>query len=166
MARSIPSKSGSGGGEKAYWRGLVNRFFNLLYLGPFCAAIVVCVTTSATAQFAGPTIQLPTFRVTEFRSVVSVPDGGSINLGGSLRDDLRIGRTPNSRSFSRSTARSNAQVSADILIMDELEQEMLSASAPALRSSAAASQAINGSPQVQAKADFISRNVDRFKTRR
>lgn len=121
----------------------------------FGLAIMAAGTTAeqAFAQFGNTTLQLPTLRVTQFNTAVSVPDGGTIGLGG-------VG---SSRSFpgGRSTTAGSAQVTAHVLIMKELEQEMLSAARPAILKSHFAQQRLNGSAQIQARADFLSGNINR-----
>jgi len=121
------------------------------------AALAMIATANsaeqAFAQFANTTVQLPTFRVTQFNSSFSVPDGGTVNIGS-------IG---SSRSVpgGRSGGCGSAQVTAHILIMKELEQEMLTNARPAIRQSNLAQQQINGSATTQSQADFISGNINR-----
>ena len=122
-----------------------------LALAIFLAAI--CFSETATAQFANTTIQLPTFRFTQFNSSFSVPDGGTINLSSIGRRDYLPGG--DSGSYSSATA------SARVLIMKELEQDMLSNAKPQIRQSVQRQQEVNGTPKTQSKADFISRNINR-----
>ena len=119
------------------------------------AVLLACVWFSETAkaQFANATVQLPTFRVTQFNSSFSVPDGGTINLGSIGRRDY----LPKAISGSSSSATASARV----LIMKELEQEMLANSKPKIRQSAFRQQKLNGTPKTQSKADFITRNINR-----
>ena len=87
----------------------------LLVFAIFLAA--ACFSEAAMAQFANATVQLPTFRTTQFNSSFSVPDGGTISLGSIGRRDYLPG------AISGSTG--SATASARVLIMQELEQEML-----------------------------------------
>ena len=112
-----------------------------------------CFSETALAQLANSTVQLPTFRVTQFNSSFSVPDGGTINLSSIGRRDYLPGAI--------SGGTSSASASAHVLIMKELEQKMLSNSAPQIRQSVLHQRKINGTPTTQSKADFISRNINR-----
>lgn len=107
----------------------------------------------ASAQFANTTLQLPTLRFTQFNSAVSVPDGGTARLGGITRSQS----FPGGRSYTAG----RAQVTAHVLIMSELEQEMLDNARPAILRSNSNQRQINGSPRTQAQADFISDNINR-----
>ena len=124
---------------------------NLLGLAISLAAI--CLSETASAQFANTTVQLPTFRVTQFNSSFSVPDGGTINLSSIGRRDYLPGG--DSGSFGSATA------SARVLIMKELERDMLTNSKPQIHQSVQRQRKINGAPKTQLKADFISRNINR-----
>lgn len=107
----------------------------------------------AFAQFANTTIQVPTIRVTQFNSSFSIPDGGTARLGGVSRSQSFPG--------GRSSSSGNAFVTADVLIMSALEQEMLANASLAILQSNFNQQQFNGSAQTQAQADFISDNISR-----
>ena len=114
-------------------------------------------------QTAGVTVQLPVIQTRSVSTVVSVPDGGTINLSGgssSFRQSSRsgFGRFSNSNRFGGGP-RTGTSVSARIIQLRELEQEML-ADHLAARSQTGGVQ-VNGTKAVQAKADFITRNVGR-----
>lgn len=121
----------------------------------FGLALIAAATSAeqAFSQFANTTVQLPTFRVTQFNTAVSVPDGGTMRLGGVSRGHSFPG--------GRSTTAGNALVTAHILIMSELEQEMLANARPAILKSNFAQQQLNGNARTQAQADFISDNINR-----
>lgn len=123
---------------------------------------------SANAQAVNTTIQLPTLRVTQFNSSFSVPDGGTINLGSIGRSGSAFGR--------RSSTSGGAQVSPRILVNRESERRFLSAAtaptAPQLNpirrgapgtaaNGPLTHQQLNGGADVQAKADFLSRHINR-----
>jgi len=125
--------------------------------------MVVADSDCAIAQ-AGVTVQLPVFRTTGVRTAVSIPDGGTINLGGVGRSiygqssQSGFGRFPGSNRFgSRSPSRSS--LSAKIIRLKEIERQMLADHAA--RRPQPGDVLLNGSRAVQAKADFITRNVGR-----
>ncbi len=107
----------------------------------------------ALAQFINTTVQVPTLRVTQFNTAVSVPDGGTARLGGIARSQSFPG--------GRSSTAGNALVTAHVLVMSELEQEMLANARPALLQSKFNQQQLNGSARTQAQADFITDNINR-----
>jgi len=53
----------------------------------FGLALIAAATSAEQtfAQFADTAVPLPTFRVTQFNTAVSVPDGGTMRLGGVSR---------------------------------------------------------------------------------
>ncbi len=116
------------------------------------------------AQGPNTTIQLPTFRVTEFRSSFSVPDGGTISIGGvgGGRSSNRRRLTPRNPTNGRSTVSGfGASVAPYVLITEELEQARLHGVALLTRRSMQTPKEINGTTRIQSKADFISRNINR-----
>ena len=129
-------------------------------------------TQSACAQ--GPaintTVQLPVLRFFNVRTVVSVPDGGTMSLGGVSRHasgqssrgipGLR-GPLFNSRSRGYSGGSSRATVSTKIISNREIEEDLMQEANRriAIRETFDA----NGPVAVQKKADFISRNIGRSK---
>jgi len=131
-----------------------------LLLG-FAASVALCAD-QAFAQFPGVTLQLPTIRTTQFNTVISVPDGGTASLGGNVRTGNAFTNRPGrGTTFSGSSGGGGAQVSAHVLIMSELEQQMLDNARPVIRQSKFNQQQINGSQQTQSIADFISGNINR-----
>ncbi len=118
---------------------------------------------------ANTQIQLPVVSFFNIRTVVSVPDGGVMSLGGvsryasgsSTRGVPGLGRAFSNRSFGSQSSVSNASVRVRILSNREMSEDVL---ATADRQAAIyESSDPNGSKAVQAKADFISRNVGRSK---
>lgn len=119
------------------------------------------------------TIQLPSVRVFQINTAVSVPDGGSMLLGGVSRSGYGsssfgvplLGNVPlagrpfrNQASgsyFSSGMARahvtilSNAEMEADVLAEANRRELLRTTIDP------------NGMPAVQRRADFISRNIGR-----
>ena len=126
-------------------------------------AMVVLDGDSVMAQ-GGVTVQLPVFRTTGVSTVVSVPDGGTINLSGGggssfgQSSQSGFGRFPSSNRFgSRNPSRTS--LSAKIIRLKEIEQQII-ADHKARRVQPGAVH-VNGSHAVQAQADFITRNVGR-----
>ncbi len=121
---------------------------------------------SGAGQFAGRpavgvTVQLPVFRTHSVRTVVSIPDGGTLNLsggGGAGYGRARRGRFPGHRSGSNgATARTEATVR--LIRQKEFERAWL-ANRPIVESETGGVE-VDGSAATQAKADFLSRNVGR-----
>ena len=114
----------------------------------------------------GQTVQLPVVSNFNVRTVVSVPDGGSMSLGGvnRFRSSSRssgipgtFGRPFANRSTGFEARGGNMVVHPRIIINRELEADVLA--------QAARNRLLrqpfdpNGSVDVQRRADFISRNV-------
>ena len=131
----------------------------------FCMAI----TFHADSAFS-QVIQLPTLRVFNIQTVVSVPDGGTLSLGGvgrSSRGSISRGlggRPFQNRAIGGTTSAANSSVSAELIIMSEYEREVL-AEAERRRKLAALTDR-NGPPAVQQKADFMSRHIGRSRRSR
>ncbi len=112
----------------------------------------------------GVTVQLPVFQIHSISTAVSVPDGGTISLGGVGRSNYGrssqsgFGRQPSRNRFG-SRSPTGATLSARIIRMKEFEKQMLADHAAGRPQ--ACDVRVNGSHAVQAKADFISRNVGR-----
>ena len=136
------------------------------------AIAVLSTAASAAAQNFGPplgtTIQLPVVRVFNVRTAVSVPDGGTMSLGGvssfsSGRNSRGVpglrGPLFRSRTTGYSARGRNAFVTARIISNREISEDLM---AEAQRR-AAIDECVdpNGTPAIQAKADFISRNIGR-----
>lgn len=129
---------------------------------------LACVALSAT-ELHSQVVQLPTFRFFNVRTVVSVPDGGTISLGGVNRSSSGsvkrgvpgLSRVPGAgRLFgNRATGSTRSSVSAKVIVMSEYEEAVLAEAERRRRRSALRDP--NGSAAVQKKADFISRNVGR-----
>ena len=150
-------KSNATSGSTVY---VVRKYVTrLAIVGVFLFSAAMCVT--ATAQNVNTTIQLPVIRYSSVRTVVSVPDGGTINLSGgssSFSGQRRFGRLPGN-SFGRGGTASGSSLSAHIIALREMERDMLQ------HHRAARSQTggvdVNGPAAVRAKADFLTRNIGR-----
>lgn len=127
------------------------------------------------AQFGTPTgitVQQPVVSSFNVNTVVAVPDGGTISLGGisnsaygSVRRGVPLTGGPyvnrlfNNRAIGWEQGASQAQVTVKILVMEELEAQVLAEGARRMAIRSAESRDPNGSPATQKKADFISRNI-------
>lgn len=140
----------------------------ILALVPLLLGLVIAIggqsVIAQTGQVPGVTVQLPVFRTFGVRTAVSVPDGGTINLGGVGRSSYGqsnqsgFGRLPSSNRF-RNNSPSGAALSVRIIRLKELERQMLADHAAGRPQPD--DVRVNGSRAVQAKADFISRHVGR-----
>ena len=129
--------------------------------------LAIWLGPAATPSAEGQTVLLPTFRTFTINGSVRVPDGGSMFLGGvkshaegSVSRGLPIlgnvpgaGRLFKNRAIGRESGASNSRVHAQIIIMEELEQEVLA--------EAARRQAARGgvNADVQRKAQFLSKHM-------
>lgn len=141
-------------------------WFLVLLLG------AIAVPSAAEAQI---TLQLPTQRIFSVQTVVSVPDGGSIQMGGIRRFSAGriergvpgLGNLPvANRLFRNQAIGSNVtgggtSMHVQILSMQELEEDVMAEA----RARQLSRQSIdpNGSPEIQKKAGFIHRHVGRRK---
>ena len=123
------------------------------------------------------TLQLPTISIFDLQTVVQVPDGGTMHLGGVQRSAYGqvdrsgamlggvplAGRLFRNRAIGRSTSASNASVGVQIISLKEREQEVLR---EAERRAALRQQTDpNGTVETQQQADFITRNIGRSGTK-
>ena len=137
----------------------------------FVAGFGFCGLVQAQNGFGRPTnirVQLPVVSVFNVRTVVSVPDGGMMSLGGvsshsSGRSSRGVpglgGPLFQNRGIGYSAGRSQANVKATIISNREIDDALM---ADGHRRFATRQHfGVNGAPAVQAKADFISRNIGR-----
>lgn len=130
---------------------------------PLLVGAMVAMDGDCVMAQGGVTVQLPVFRTTGVSTVVSVPDGGTLNLSGggsSFGQSNRsgFGRFPSSNR-SRGGSNSRRSLSANIIRLKELEQQII-ADYKARRVQPGAVH-LNGSHAVQTQADFITRNIGR-----
>ena len=140
------------------------------------AVSLFCVLLSAGTSFAQngfgrPTnisVQLPVVSIFNVRTAVSVPDGGTMSLGGVSRysSGRRTSGVPGlggplfqNRGTGFSAGGSRATVTATIISNREIGEDLLAAGNRRARVRERYNP--NGSYAVQAKADFISRNIGR-----
>jgi len=158
-------------GEVFNRRNMMSFQNSIKYLASLIALLALQAELQAQNGLGRPTninVQLPVVSVFNVRTVVSVPDGGMMRLGGISRQSAgRISRgygfTPltQNRGTGFSTGANHANVTATIISNRELGQAVLS---EGNRQFAIRQQSNpNGSSAVQSKADFISRNIGRLR---
>ncbi|MFT5525957.1 MAG: hypothetical protein ACI9HK_003927 [Pirellulaceae bacterium] len=135
-------------------------------------ALGVAVLLLAAAPSYAQTVQLPTFQQFSASTTVSVPDRGSVHIGGvnSIREGSStrgvpflskipgVNRLFKNNAIGREASRSNIYASATIISLDEMDEAVLSAA----RSNRAGSRsAVAIDPALQRQAAFLSSNVGR-----
>lgn len=127
----------------------------------FAIAFLLSFGQAAFAQqpTVGTTVQLPTISRFSVNTVVSVPDGGTMYLGGIGRASEFSSRRPGSRSHSRSVSRPGVSVSARLLIGSEIDAELERRGRSALARKARPD--IHGTKAEKTKAAFLARNLGR-----
>jgi hypothetical protein len=149
------------------------------------AASIVAFSLFSIGDFvacSGQTIQLPTLSFFNVRTVVSVPDGGTMGLGGvsrhgegfTSRSAPGLGNIPfagrlfRNQGIGFNSSASNASVNVQIISLSEYEQALLSQHAADLEDGGFKSRTLggpavdpNGSHEIQRKAKFISDNIGR-----
>lgn len=140
---------------------------------------LACLSSQAYAQPQdngppnGVTIQLPTISVFNVNTVVSVPDGGTMSLGGVSRYAAGqtsrgvpglsgipfVNRPFTNRAYGQTASSNNASVNVRIIVMEEQEALVMQEA----RRQAAMRRATdpNGPVAVQKRADFLSRHMGR-----
>lgn len=136
-----------------------------------CGFVVFGWNSELSAQQTRPTnipIRLPTVGFFNVRTVVSVPDAGVMRLGGVSRSASGSSsqgpawvRPFRSRSLGGLNSATNAGVHARVIINSEIEDGVMAEAAA--RKLAREVVDPNGSPAVQQKADFLTRNMGRDK---
>ena len=142
--------------------------------GLLAAGLVCFWSSDASAQI---TVQIPTVGFFNVNTVVSVPDGGTMYLGGVKRSAQGrttrgtpllgslpgIGRGFKNTAIGSDNGASGSSVKVQIIVMSELEKEVM---AEAERQAALRrAHDPNGTVENQKKADFITRNIGRNKNR-
>ena len=135
--------------------------------------IVLAMLFPAADLSAQVLIQLPVIRVFNVQTVVSVPDGGTISLGGVNRTASgSVGRgVPGlagpgfkNRGFGRSAGASRASATATVISLKEMEAQLL-ADAKRQREKLGYKDP-NGSAAMQKQADYLSRHIGRSRKKR
>ncbi len=134
----------------------------------------ICMVNSTWGQIVGgrgATVQLPVTSVFTVNTVVSVPDGGQISMGGISRSSMGgvsrgipglsgipgAGRAFKNRGIGGEQSTGNVSVRVQVLVMAELEQEIM-AEARRLAQERESTDP-NGSYETQRRADDISRKL-------
>ncbi len=105
------------------------------------------------------TVQLPTVRNFSINTVVSVPDGGTMYLGGGTDGAAYSKRRPGFRSSGRSVGGPGVSVSATLIIGSEVDAELDRRGRIALARRARPD--IHGTKVEKAKASFLARHLGR-----
>lgn len=143
---------------------------NAFIFGLTTSLAVLLGTTSLHGQV---TLQLPTLSLFDVQTVVKVPDGGTMHLGGVRRSAYGqvdrsgailggvpyAGRLFRNRAIGRSSSASNAQLGVQVIRPKEMEQQVLREAAR--RAALLGRNDPNGTTETQQQADFISRNIGR-----
>lgn len=143
------------------------------FLAFIVIGVVSLLASTAQAQFQNPAntrIQLPVLRFFNIRTVVMVPDGGTLRLGGVSRHSegsisqgipLLGGRPFTNRGVGYETSGNHANVKVTILSNQEMSEDVLATA----RAAKASEINPNGSAAVRRKAGFLTRNIGRNKKR-
>ena len=139
----------------------------LVAVGLWLASGTLCLAQ----QPIGIPVQLPVVNRFSINTVVSVPDGGTLSLGGISRSSEGsisqgvpglsgpFGRPFANRASGRSTSRSGASVKVQILSSREMSEDVLAAARAARPANYEEIQAR------ERKADFLTRNIGRNRHR-
>ncbi len=155
------------------FRDLSQPLSRSLVVGSTAIAVALLLQGIAAAQRpVGIPVQLPTVTVFNVNTVVSVPDGGTLSLGGVTRQSARsstsgfpglagpLSRPFSNRSFGVSNSASQASIKVRILSSREMSEDVLAA---ARASRPANYEAIQAQKR---KADFLTRNIGRSSNQR
>ena len=134
------------------------HMIRIAIVGVFMFSATVCASATA-QQNVNTTIQLPVFRTSGVRTVVSVPDGGTLNLSGgssSFGGQRRFGRL-SGRSLGAGRTTGGTSASAHIIRLREVEGKLLRDQRVARFQTGGVD--VNGTDAVKAKADFLTRHI-------
>ncbi len=140
---------------------------------------VACLSSQAKSQQGnngpanGVTIQLPSVSVFNVNTVVSVPDGGTMSLGGvsryaegqisrgipGLSGIPYVNRPFTNQAFGQMASANNASVNVQIIILEE--QEALVRQEAQRQAAVRQTTDPNGPVAIQKRADFLSRHMGR-----
>ena len=150
---------------------------NWKHIATFIVAVILIVVADINSVSA-QVVQLPSVGFFNVRTAVSVPDGGSMQIGGvnrhasgrisrgvpGMRSVPGVGRLNGNQAIGSSSSSAKSTVRPRLIIMSELEADIMAQAARNKRQAAANDP--NGSEAVQKKADFITRNIGRSGKRR
>ena len=149
------------------------RLALLLGLLALLATPETVVAQQIQPNFVPIQVQLPTTNFFRIDTVVSVPDGGSMSLGGVSSSGYRsstygtpllgglpgVGRPFRNQSISGFNSASNATVRAKIILNHEIDEDLVAEGLRRQRLRETTDP--NGSLEIQRRADFLSRNIGR-----
>lgn len=162
---------------------MANEFRNVFALQSIAVlAVLCCLICWPNQSFAqvgnndpgtGVTIQLPTISVFNVNTVVSVPDGGTMSLGGVSRYSggqtsrglpgfggiPYVNRPFRNQAFGYDASSSRASVSVQIISLEE--QAAVVMREAERRAALRQPTDPNGSVEIQKRADFLSRHMGR-----
>ncbi|QEG21533.1 hypothetical protein [Mariniblastus fucicola] len=132
-----------------------------VYTSTILLIFLFCVASVAQAQrpSVNTTVQLPTVSNFSINTVVSVPDGGTMYIGGIGRGSEFATRRPNQRSSSRSVAGPGVSISASLIVGSEVDAELERRGRLAIARKARPS--IHGTAAEKAKASFLAKHLGR-----
>ena len=105
------------------------------------------------------TVQLPTVSSFNINTVVSVPDGGTMFLGGGAGGAAYSSRRPGLRSSARSIGGPGVSVSTTLIIGSEVDAELERRGRIAIARNARPE--IHGSDEEKARAEFLAKHLGR-----
>lgn len=128
---------------------------------PLVLALALFCVEAAWAQppSVNTAVQLPTISSFNINTVVSVPDGGTMYLGGGAGGAVYARRRPGLRSSARSVGGPGVSVSASLIIGSEVDAELDRRGRIALERNARPK--IHGTEAEKAKASFLSKHLGR-----
>lgn len=138
------------------------QFIQRIIAPLFAVVALIGSASPAHAQTIGTTIQLPVIRNFQINTVVSVPDGGTMSLGGNTSASSYSRRRPGFRSSRRSIAApgvSGVSVSARLIIGAEMEAELQRRGRIAIAERARPD--IHGTMAQKTKAIFMAKHLGR-----
>jgi len=126
----------------------------------FIVAVAVLSSQVCVAQQPlGTTVQLPTVRSFGINTTVSVPDGGTLYIGGVGSSGSSSVSRGGSRGIGSSVAGPGVSISAQLIIGAEVDAELERLGRLAIARKARPD--IHGTTEEKARASFIARNLAR-----
>ncbi len=134
-----------------------------MFRSVFAVAILFVSAELVDAQVqvpqVGTTVQLPTVSNFSINTVVSIPDGGTLTIGGAGSGISYSSRRPGVLSSSRRLTAPGVSVSPTLIIGSEVDAELNRRGRIALARKARPD--IHGTKAIRARASFLARNLGR-----
>ena len=148
------------------FKTIITKALRLSAVGLIAVGIWLASGTLVLAQQIGLPVQLPTVNQFSINTVVSVPDGGTLSLGGVSSQSASsssngipglgpLGRPFSNRSSSVTNSASRASIKVQILSSREMSEDVLAAARAARPANYEEIQARDR------RADFLTRNMGR-----